>query len=299
MWRATRVCPALSSFPQNFYPRPPCGGRQNHSFQNFLTVRFLSTPSVWRATAYRQDPVAFLENFYPRPPCGGRPLILIPFSSRKIFLSTPSVWRATLFHPRPARDHLLRFLSTPSVWRATQWSKSARIMPPLFLSTPSVWRATTGPWRANNDGQISIHALRVEGDPKSRRPRRRPWYFYPRPPCGGRPCCVVHTVKPTPFLSTPSVWRATARAGPHCRRHIDFYPRPPCGGRQGFFPHGEDNHKFLSTPSVWRATAKVHKILFHFAAQTRKFVVLILQSILSPVLSKPFRVLLYHFSAVF
>ena len=56
---------------------------------------------------------------------------------------------------------------------------------------------------------------------------------------------------------------------------------------------------FLSTPSVWRATAKVHKILFHFAAQTRKFVVLILQSILSPVLSKPFRVLLHHFSAIF
>ena len=60
-----------------------------------------------------------------------------------------------------------------------------------------------------------------------------------------------------------------------------------------------EGYRFLSTPSVWRATAKVHKILFHFAAQTRKFVVLILQSILSLVLSKPFHVLLHHFSAIF
>ena len=33
---------------------------------------------------------------------------------------------------------------------------------------------------------ISIHALREEGDPSLALGRRRPAYFYPRPPRGGR-----------------------------------------------------------------------------------------------------------------
>ena len=128
-----------------------------------------------------------------------------------------------------------------------------------FQSTPSVWRATLGikvgsgdrkydfnprppcgGRQLYNDGQprcrdISIHALRVEGDHDFVRLRRcdiisihalraegdsracldKFWkrYFNPRPPCGGRPRSAAY------------------------RPSIGYYfnPRPPCGGRRRAF----------------------------------------------------------------
>ena len=38
-----------------------------------------------------------------------------------------------------------------------------------------------------DEGTISIHALREEGDPVSFLPACLMGYFYPRPPRGGRP----------------------------------------------------------------------------------------------------------------
>ena len=101
---------------------------------------------------------------------------------------------------------------------------------------------------------ISIHALREEGD------RHRPSApdgdqdFYPRPPRGGRLCVLgprlhaahisIHALREEgdqltgffydshhKFLSTPSARRATLpfSAGPAIFSH--FYPRPPRGGR--------------------------------------------------------------------
>ena len=59
--------------------------------------------------------------------------------------------------------------------------------------------------------RISIHALRVEGDSRYLPSKlRTPTYFYPRPPGGGRP---VPSVKS--FIM-----------------YIHFYPRPPGGGRR-------------------------------------------------------------------
>ena len=57
---------------------------------------------------------------------------------------------------------------------------------------------------------ISIHALRVEGDGAVLyfvRPASQ--YFYPRPPGGGRHEYLPIFVKGLEFLSTPSGWRAT------------------------------------------------------------------------------------------
>ena len=57
--------------------------------------------------------------------------------------------------------------------------------------------------------EISIHALREEGDgPESRRPARYT-YFYPRPPRGGRRPNFTGTMESHQFLSTPSARRAT------------------------------------------------------------------------------------------
>ena len=79
-----------------------------------------------------------------------------------------------------------------------------------FLSTPSARRATAGKsygyWRLD----ISIHALREEGDRSFRSSFLISTYFYPRPPRGGRQDRQETTsVKRRTFLSTPSARRAT------------------------------------------------------------------------------------------
>ncbi len=56
----------------------------------------------------------------------------------------------------------------------------------IFLSTPSARRATCERFRVVGSLGISIHALREEGDTKRPCPLAWPWYFYPRPPRGGR-----------------------------------------------------------------------------------------------------------------
>ena len=64
-----RVCAAQAS---DFYPRPPRGGRLIFSFDQYSALRFLSTPSARRATGKRAAIPEYYWNFYPRPPRGGR-----------------------------------------------------------------------------------------------------------------------------------------------------------------------------------------------------------------------------------
>ena len=101
---------------------------------------------------------------------------------------------------------------------------------------------------------ISIHALRVEGDHPSAKSISKKFYFYPRPPGGGRRApffalCSICRFLSTPsgwratrthkitehhtvFLSTPSGWRATHSIYQDMLKLRYFYPRPPGGGRQ-------------------------------------------------------------------
>ena len=85
-----------------------------------------------------------------------------------------------------------KFLSTPSARRATYVASSKTTILPLFLSTPSARRATSAEAAANRAWQISIHALREEGDL-------------------GRMAQNLQQVK---FLSTPSARRATSDEHP-------------------------------------------------------------------------------------
>ena len=56
-----------------------------------------------------------------------------------------------------------------------------------FLSTPSGWRATIERGKIRITVlEISIHALRVEGDQSIYGEIQQHFYFYPRPPGGGR-----------------------------------------------------------------------------------------------------------------
>ena len=126
----------------------------------------------------------------------------------------------------------------------------------IFLSTPSTRRATRLPGGLGRVPDISIHALREEGD-KAGEPVTIPINdFYPRPPRGGRPFALASHILVT-----------------------DFYPRPPRGGRPVALPNEPGNRfisihalreegdvkgwlratevtRFLSTPSARRATAR-------------------------------------------
>ena len=80
--------------------------------------------------------------------------------------------------------------------------------------------------------RISIHALRVEGDSRYLPSKlRTPTYFYPRPPGGGRLQLVSRSLGHNNFYPRPP---GGGRHFTHCRqRHVTwyFYPRPPGGGR--------------------------------------------------------------------
>ena len=170
--------------------------------------KFLSTPSGWRATPANsrggvQRPISIhalrvegdvynlywdgdVANFYPRPPGGGRPLY---------YLSNMLDMTISIHALRVEGDHLpLSFLHTvlyfyprPPGWRATTVGRIACAFE-QFLSTPSGWRATSSRVLCSQVHFISIHALRVEGDP---------------------PGAAGGSASKRGFLSTPSGWRAT------------------------------------------------------------------------------------------
>ena len=77
--------------------------------------------------------------FYPRPPRGGRPLFPPPCRCRGYFYPRP---------PRGGRQASSLTVSSTS----------------LFLSTPSARRATKTVGDRHKALEISIHALREEGD---------------------------------------------------------------------------------------------------------------------------------------
>ena len=226
-------------------------------------------------------------------------------AQRLLFLSTPSARRAT----RPAQKaadrprisiHALREEGDCSVQHELHLLAYFYPRPPRggrrepesrfcccrkFLSTPSARRATGRDALVALCFEISIHALREEGDRRGRGTRRQSDNFYPRPPRGGRRLAENRSLKEAEFLSTPSARRATqgrGRAGlPQdisihalreegdgcrgcaCPHRSYFYPRPPRGGRQAISGATGEEFEFLSTPSARRATAKTEtKSLF-------------------------------------
>ena len=102
------------------------------------------------------------SHFNPRPPWGGRQ------DCREM----PALWSV--------------FQSTPSVGRATTPAEIKTWQDLQFQSTPSVGRATFSLLEFVPLYDISIHALRGEGDTLRRRVLSKIGNFNPRPPWGGR-----------------------------------------------------------------------------------------------------------------
>ena len=170
---------------RNFYPRPPRGGRQHIDELREIAVE-ISIHALREEGDQRQPCiVAKLLYFYPRPPRGGRPSGGFAMGYVTKFLSTPSARRATQsgktctcvpsnFYPRPPRGGRHAHISIPAPFAQ-------------FLSTPSARRATYKRTELEPSMDISIHALREEGDSRRKRSKSNLKYFYPRPPRGGRP----------------------------------------------------------------------------------------------------------------
>ena len=191
------------------------------------------------------------QNFYPRPPRGGRQLDEVDALVLQDFYPRP---------PRGGRRFALHAINSDS----------------LFLSTPSARRATTRHKFKSFGRQISIHALREEGDEHDKLACFFDFHFYPRPPRGGRRSsrgaassrkaflstpsarratfCTICGIIISTFLSTPSARRATPYVPTVSARLTDFYPRPPRGGRPIAFAMRFTQQLFLSTPSARRAT---------------------------------------------
>ena len=251
--RATRGHYSRTDGREHFYPRPPRGGRRTCCGSGGETMEFLSTPSARRATFASFTLFSTRFTFLSTP--SARRATAQNEATRAVelvFLSTPSARRATscprrAFRHRPISIHALReegddyftqkihnyltFLSTPSARRATKRTVSGADCNAYFYPRPPRGGRLQHFYIFNRLRNISIHALREEGDRQRRRQRTAHWNFYPRPPRGGRP---------------------STKAAPTPARY--FYPRPPRGGRLAHSGLRTFNAKFLSTPSARRAT---------------------------------------------
>ena len=190
--------------------------------------------------------------FYPRPPRGGRQRHrCCPPLHRRISIHAlreeGDGWHCPSAGSQQISIHALRE-------EGDAYFLTAKGAAAIFLSTPSARRATERHLYPPCHQHISIHALREEGDGLLGRPCRRPAYFYPRPPRGGRHTTYMTGKEAIEFLSTPSARRAT---GWHC----------PSAGSQQISIHAlrEEGDLFttstvceirifLSTPSARRAT---------------------------------------------
>ena len=189
----------------------PSARRATHAVQLVAEVKRISIHALREEGDCASCGTAFpTTNFYPRPPRGGRRSGCPGKRDAVQFLSTPSARRATMsrdskiacfwdFYPRPPRG------GRPK-------DNEAAIAAIKFLSTPSARRATDFYFGGDSYEQISIHALREEGDETWQMLSRRLWNFYPRPPRGGRPLRQRFCRRAFGFLSTPSARRATKSA---------------------------------------------------------------------------------------
>ena len=172
------------------------------------------------------------RNFYPRPPRGGRPT------------SAPATsTAATHFYPRPPRGGrpccVLSFIPFHG----------------HFYPRPPRGGRQVYEWSCKALGEISIHALREEGDRQVplQPVRQRPISIHALREEGDR---VVFSPL---YLFTDISIHALREEGDHSLSKCPcglcyFYPRPPRGGRPSPGAGHFTREVFLSTPSARRAT---------------------------------------------
>ena len=160
--RRATPCPCTPLCSQNKFLSTPSARRATSSALHFAGRRAISIHALREegdGTHSVNDSKS--ADFYPRPPRGGRHGFNTTILHHEPFLSTPSARRATAAIP----EYYWRKLISIHALReeGDRW-----ILLQLRCS------------------RISIHALREEGDAGRRRSQHSGFYFYPRPPRGGR-----------------------------------------------------------------------------------------------------------------
>ena len=229
---------------------------------------FLST-SPLRGTTILDLPINFVvAYFYPRPPCGGRRIRAGNYCTWAKFLSTSPLRGTTVRRLRAVKPFIISIHvplagDDPGKIRACCACTKISIHVPL----------------AGDDGGdvgrvrhrvISIHVPLAGDDVLLPPVYLYLFYFYPRPPCGGRRPAVLGSLMLSGiFLSTSPLrgttpGRAVLGAGGGISIHVPlagddvcrcaqlgrnqhFYPRPPCGGRRGAVLQRAQRFRFLST----------------------------------------------------
>ena len=113
--------------------------------------------------------------------------------------------------------------------------------------------------------QISIHALRVEGDGNAEDKRVAQLLISIHALRVEGDCTHLRWMpRNARFLSTPSGWRATLVPRADRRRRGHFYPRPPGGGRhsilittprwkRNFYPRPPGGGRLSTSTPIWRS----------------------------------------------
>ena len=258
----------------NFYPRPPRGGRP-------LGERLDRAAALISIHALREEG----DSYYHTQALLSR-ISIHALREEGDALRTPTITTTSDFYPRPPRGGRLiagganfpvaKFLSTPSARRATRYLRNFFLRSIDFYPRPPRGGRPAGVGAAPNGGEISIHALREEGDGRHDHQGDRMEIsihalreegdgarfsistssvnFYPRPPRGGRRAEGSHH-QPRAGISIHAL-REEGDGVSHVRGadQINFYPRPPRGGRRTKNPKSVAFWLFLSTPSARRAT---------------------------------------------
>ena len=210
MRRATRPASITTAGENNFYPRPPRGGRHTDSLVNAISSGFLSTPSARRATK-RQNKKHFTRSISIHALREEGDKVCVSGRAINDFISIHALREEgdappgqSFNHRKNISIHALReegdeigtvqgagwrdfYPRPPRGGRPRSTCKEAPIW--QFLSTPSARRAT-------------------RSRPAASAPREN---FYPRPPRGGRHFMQRRISRWQTFLSTPSARRATRR----------------------------------------------------------------------------------------
>ena len=153
--------PRLSS--PNFYPRPPRGGRLALARLFVHGMDFYPRPPRGgRPSARFRSPTLCL-NFYPRPPRGGRPEL---YTAGRLFngISIHALREEGDAMRSTPSSTSSRFLSTPSARRATACENHRTRPECYFYPRPPRGGRQVCLVRHDPVHDISIHALREEGD---------------------------------------------------------------------------------------------------------------------------------------
>ena len=168
---------------------------EGDTFSNFLILiqlRFQSTPSVWRETMSSTLSDTKTIVFQSTPSVWRETALACYYALWMLFQSTPSVWRETYIFffielKKSISIHSLRvegdrsfhnfgfrskkFQSTPSVWRETFQSSESSNLDCDFNPLPPCGGRRAYWYSYAVTPEISIHSLRVEGDPHGTTPQ--------------------------------------------------------------------------------------------------------------------------------